>query len=212
MHRYQVIYNKAFLLEHSAFGPPLLFAWNHQINKNQCEGPRYRNVCENLRNMCRRPKHVELSSKTCTMLKGQCYDIQWFFCAFFARVKNGGCSQSVADIRSESLAVRAAWQPGHGHPHAGCWHDSAMNQRQVEPELHCFTCRDRRRQAALLFSGYEARARWYPFLQGSRLAATAMSISILYSGVWFYAPSEAYFGDLVAESMGEWEKESAVWS
>ena len=85
-----------------------------------------------------------------------------------------------------------------------------MNQRQVEPELHCFTCR--RRQAALSFSGYEARARWCPLLQDSRLAATAISVSILYSGVWFCAPSEACFGDLVAESMGDWEKESAVWS
>ena len=81
--------------------------------------------------------------------------------------------------------------------------------RQVEQELHCFTCR--RRQAALLFSGYEARARWYPLLQGSRLAAIAISISILYSRVWFCAPSEACFGDLVVESMGDWEKESAVW-
>ena len=79
---------------------------------------------------------------------------------------------SVADIRSESLAVRAAWQPGHLRCSAGCWHDSAVTQRQGEPELRCFTCR--RRQAALLFSGYEARARWYPLLQGSRLAATAI--------------------------------------
>ena len=44
------------------------------------------------------------------------------------------------------------------------------------------------------------------------VGATAISISILYSGVWFSAPSEACFGDLVAESMGDWEKESAVWS
>ena len=40
---------------------------------------------------------------------------------------------------------------------AADWHDSAVNQRQVEPELHWVTCR--RRQAVLLFSGYEARAR-----------------------------------------------------
>ena len=35
--------------------------------------------------------------------------------------------------------------------YAGCWHDSAVNQRQVEPELHCFTCRDRRRQLGSTF-------------------------------------------------------------
>ena len=63
------------------------------------------------------------------------------------------------------------------------------DNQQVEPELHCFTCR--RGQAVLLFSGYEARARWYPLLQGSRLAATAISVSILYSDVLFCAPSEA---------------------
>ena len=75
---------------------------------------------------------------------------------------------SFADVRPESLAGRAAWQP------RLLATDSAVNLRQVEQELHCFTFR--RRQAALLFSGYEARPRWYPFLQRSRLAATANSL------------------------------------
>ena len=43
---------------------------------------------------------------------------------------------SVADIRSESLAVRAAWQPGH-HTLAADMTVPPVNQRQVEPELHC---------------------------------------------------------------------------
>ena len=128
------------------------------------------------------------------------------FCAFLREQKMAVARASVADI--DLKAWPSAW-PGSLATYAGYWHDSAVNQRQVEPELHCFTCR--RRQAAL-FSGYEARARWYPLLQDSRLAATAISVSILYSGVWFCAPSEACFGDLVAESMGDWEKESAVWS
>ena len=138
-------------------------------------------------------------------LKGQCHDIQWFFALFLREQKMAVARASVADMKAWPSA-----RPGSLATDAGCWHDSAVNQRQVELELHCFTCR--RRQAALLFSGYEARARWYPLLQGSRLAATAISISILYSRVWFCAPSEACFGDLVAESMGDWEKESAVWS
>ena len=107
-------------------------------------------------------------------LKGQCHYIQWFFALFLREQKMAVARASVADIRPESLAVRAAWQSGHLATLAACWHHSAVNQRQVKPELHCFTCR--RRQAALLFSGYEARARWYPLLQGSRLAATAISI------------------------------------
>ena len=144
-------------------------------------------------------------------IKGAVSRYSVIFCAFFARAKMAVPRARVADIRPESLAVRAAWQPGHGHLRwLVTWQIRAVNQRQVEPELHCFTCR--RRQAALLFSGYEARARWYPLLQGSRLAATAVSISILYFRVWFCAPSEACFGDLVAEThwLGDWEKESPV--
>ena len=144
------------------------------------------------------------------LFKGAVSRYSVIFCAFFARAKNGGCSRKCHGHRSENMKAWPSARPGSLATYAGCWHDSAVNQRQVEPELHCFTCR--RRQAVLLFSGYEARARWYPLLQGSRLAATAISVSILYSGVWFCAPSEACFGDLVAESVGDWEKESAVWS
>ena len=46
-------------------------------------------------------------------LKGQCHDIQWFFALFLREQKMAVARASVADIRSESLAVRAAWQPGH---------------------------------------------------------------------------------------------------
>ena len=151
---------------------------------------------------------VSFSCLSIFFFKGAVSRYSVIFCAFFARAKNGGCSRKCRGHHWKLGRPRglAAWPP----TLAACWHDSAVNQRQVEPELHCFTCR--RRQAALLFSGYEARARWYPLLQGSRLAATAISISILYSRVWFCAPSEACFGDLVSESMGDWEKESAVWS
>ena len=47
------------------------------------------------------------------LLKGQCHDIQWFFALFLREQKMAVARASVADIRSESLAVRAAWQPGH---------------------------------------------------------------------------------------------------
>ena len=154
------------------------------------------------------PECLMCKKKFLQVLKGAVSRYSVIFCAFFARAKNGGCSRKCRGHQTWKLdrpRGLAAWPPALGY-----WHDSAVNQRQVELELHCFTCR--RRQAALLFSGYEARARWYPLLQGSRLAATAISISILYSRVWFCAPSEACFGDLVAESMGDWDKESAVWS
>ena len=82
--------------------------------------------------------------------------------------------------RTSDLKAWPSARPGSlaTYAYAGCWHDSAVKQRQVKPELHCFTCR--RRQAALLFSGYQARARWYPLLQGSRFAATAISIDSLF--------------------------------
>ena len=143
---------------------------------------------------------------TFTRHKGQCHDIQWFFALFFARAKNGGCSRKCHGHRSESLAVRAAWQPGHLRWLLTWQCREPKTSRARVALFHLSTA------TVLLFSGYEARARWYPLLQGSRLAATTISVSILYSGVWFCAPSEACFGDLVAESMGDWEKESAVWS
>ena len=133
------------------------------------------------------------------------------FCAFFARAKNGGCSRKCRGHQTWKLGRPrglAAWPPSF----AGCWRDSAVivNQRQVELELHCFTCR--RRQAALLFSGYEARARWFPLLQGSRLAATAIDINSLFSCLVLRAFRTCLsFGDLVAKRVGDWEKESAVW-
>ena len=142
-------------------------------------------------------------------LKGAVSRYSVIFCAFLRKQK----WRLLVPVSRTSDLIMKAWpsaRPGSLATYAGCWHDSAVYQRQVEPELHCFTCR--RWQAALLFSGYEARARWYPLLQGSRLAVTAISISILYSGVWFCAPSEACFGDLVAESMVDCEKETAVWS
>ena len=146
------------------------------------------------------------SKRSALIIKGAVSRYSVIFCAFFARAKNGGCSRKCRGHRIWKLGRPrglAAWP---ALANAGCWHDSAVNQRQVEPELHCFTCRDRRRrrQAALLFSGYEARARWYPLLQGSRLAATAISISILYSGVWLCEPAEACIGDLAISSPRAW--------
>ena len=110
-----------------------------------------------------------------TSIKGAVSRYSVIFCAFFARPKNGGCSRK---CRGHHLKAWPSARPGSLATCAGCWHDSVVNQRQVEPELHCFTCR--RRLAALLFSGYEARARSYPLLQGSRLAATAISIDSLF--------------------------------
>ena len=109
------------------------------------------------------------------VFKGAVSRYSVIFCAFFARAKNGGCSRKCREHQIWKL----------GRPRglaAGCWHDSAAceptTSRARVALLEAFTCR--RRQAALLFSGYEARARWYPLLQNSRLAATAISISILY--------------------------------
>ena len=100
-------------------------------------------------------------------LKGQCHDNQWFFALFLREQKMAVARASVADIRPESLAVRAAWQPGHLR-WLLTWQCSEPT-REVELELHCFTCRWR--QAALLFSGYEARARWYPLLQRFKISS-----------------------------------------
>ena len=46
-------------------------------------------------------------------LKGQCHDIQWFLRFFWREQKMAVTRARVAGIRPESLAVRAAWQPGH---------------------------------------------------------------------------------------------------
>ena len=46
-------------------------------------------------------------------LKGAVSRYSVIFCAFFCASKNSGCSRKCRGHRSESLAVRAAWQPGH---------------------------------------------------------------------------------------------------
>ena len=51
--------------------------------------------------------------RTIRKLKGQCHDIQWFFALFLREQKMAVTRARVADIRPESLAVRASWQPGH---------------------------------------------------------------------------------------------------
>ena len=68
-------------------------------------------------------------------LKGGVSRYSVIFCAFFARAKNGGCSR-----KCRGHQIRKAWpsaRPGSlaTYSYAGCWHDSAVNQRQVEPEL-----------------------------------------------------------------------------
>ena len=117
-----------------------------------------------------------------SLLKGQCHDIQWFFCAFL-REQNWRLFAQVS--RTSDLTARSA----RGQPRRRRWpatlSESTVDIRQVEQETHCFTCW--RRQAAVLFSGYEAQASWYPVLQGSRSAVTALSIWILYSRVLFCA-------------------------
>ena len=119
---------------------------------------------------------------------------------------------SVADIRPESLAVRAAWQSGHLAALAA-WLTSQCREPTVTS------------QAALLHLSTATGCTFIFRLRGpskvispsSRFEISSdsyidNSISILYSRVWFCAPSEACFGDLVSESMGDWEKEWAVWS
>ena len=56
-------------------------------------------------------------------------------CAFFARAKMAVARASVTDI---DLKAWPSARPGSLATYAGCWHDtdSAVNQRQVEPELH----------------------------------------------------------------------------
>ena len=79
---------------------------------------------------------------------------------------------SVADIRPESLAVRSAWQPGHLRWLLTSWQcREPTTSRAGVALLHLSTATCRR----------EARARWYPLLQGSRLAATAIDIDSLFS-------------------------------
>ena len=97
------------------------------------------------------------------------------FCAFFARPKNGGCSRK---CRGHHLkAWPSAW-PGSRPPALAADMTVPWTNDKSSQSCTCFTCR--RRLAALLFSGYEARARSYPLLQGSRLAATAISIDSLF--------------------------------
>ena len=66
-------------------------------------------------------------------LKGQCHDIQWFFALFLREQKMAVARASVTDI---DLKAWPSARPGSLATYAGCWHDSAVNQRQVEPELH----------------------------------------------------------------------------
>ena len=46
-------------------------------------------------------------------VKGAVSRYSVIFCTFLREQKMAVARASVADIRSESLAVRAAWQPGH---------------------------------------------------------------------------------------------------
>ena len=138
------------------------------------------------------------------------------FCAFFARAKNGGCSRKCCGHQIWSWKLGrprglAAWP---AYAYAGCWHDvSAVNQRQVEPELHCFT-----------LSRSTATGSTFVFrLQGpSKVISTSsrfkissdsyIDIDSLFGCLVMRAFRSLHPGDLVAESMGDWEKESAVWS
>ena len=142
-------------------------------------------------------------------LKGQCHDIQWFL-RFFAGAKNGDCSRRCRGLQTwrwhcDSLVGRADSQP----PTLATLSDSTVDIRQVDQETHCFTCW--RRQGAVFFSGYEAKASWYPVLQGSRSAVTALSIWILYFFAFRFA-CFACFGDLLAGCITWTKKESAVFS
>ena len=135
-------------------------------------------------------------------LKRQCHDIQRFF-GFFARAKNRDCSRKCR--RHQTWKLRLPRGLAASPPTLAT--DSARERTTSRARLHRLTCRQR--QAALLFSSYEARAGWQPLLQGSRLAATAISITVFF---FKRAPSEDCFGDHVAESMGDWKKEPTVWS
>ena len=121
------------------------------------------NICKVSRSTLQFPWNHKLS-----FLKGQCHDIQCFFALFLREQKMAVARASVADIDLKQWSAwpsdprgLAAWPPTLAS-RLLTWQCRERDQRQVEPELHCFTCR--RRQAVLLFSGYEARARWYPLL------------------------------------------------
>ena len=143
------------------------------------------------------------------------------FCAFLREQKMAVARASVADIRSESLAVRAAWQPGHLR-----W---LLTRQCREPTS--------RRARVALFHLSTATGSTFVFrLRGPskvispssrfKISSDSYYLSILYSGVWFCVPSDACvpsnacvpsaclpcFDDLVTESMGDWEKDSALWS
>ena len=138
------------------------------------------------------------------------------FCAFFARAKNGGCSRKCRGHQTWKLGRPrglAVWPPCYAY--AGCM----LTSQCREPTTS-------RARAALLHLSTATGSTFIFRLQGpSKVISPSSkfeissdsyidnSISILYSHVWFCAPSEACFGDLVSdESMGDWEKEWAVWS
>ena len=120
-------------------------------------------------------------------LKGGVSRYSVIFCAFFARAKNGDWSRRCRGLQTWRWHCdMTAWSAARTACHLrwlATLSDSTVDIRQVDQETHCFTCR--RRQGAVLFSGYEAQASWYPVLQGSRSAVTALSIWILYFRVSF---------------------------
>ena len=139
-------------------------------------------------------------------IKGAVSRYSVIFCAFLREQKWRLLAQVSRTVRLESSAVRAAWQPGHLR-----W-------------LLTWQCRaptTNRARVALLHLSTATGSTFVFRLRGpskvisppSRFKISSDSdIDSLFWHVWFCAPSEACFGDLVAESMGDWEKESAVWS
>ena len=109
--------------------------------------------------------------------------------------------------RISDLNAWPAVRHGSFATYAGYWQCSEPTTSRARVALlHLSTA-----TGSAFYSLYEARPRWNPLLQSSRLAATDISIMIIDSRLSFCVPSEAGFSDLVAEGMSDWKKESAVW-
>ena len=112
---------------------------------------------------------------------------------------------SVADI---DVIAWPVVRPGSLATFAGCWQCSEPTTSRARVALlHFLTA-----TGSTFAFRQGGPSKVISLLQDSRLAATSISISIHYSRVSFCAPSEACFSDLVAERMGDWEKELSVWS
>ena len=191
--------------------------WRNTKRKTSSDGWAFsRLFCFRHRKQHIDPKCSTHILETIVTIKGAVSRYSVIFCAFFARAKNGGCSRKCRGHQTWSwkLGRRAAWQPGHLRWLLTWQCSEPTTSRARVALLHLSTATAAGSTFVFRLRGPSKVISPSSWIKGSRLAATAISVSILCCRVWFCAPSEACFGDLVAESMGDsdWEKESAVWS